>query len=106
MGGFLIFLIFLFLVYVVVVVMKVLNNQSKIEAMSPQERATAVFGSVNPFLICPHCHTTGMVRAKQALRTEVSTGKVGGILKTDTRSQTTIIVTQHRCDRCSTQWDV
>ena len=103
MGAFLVILIVIFLVFVV---MRALEENARVEAMSPPERATYLFGSVNSFLVCPHCHTTGMVRAKQASRTDVSTGKVGGILKTDTRSQTTRVVTQHKCDQCSTQWDV
>ena len=75
-------------------------------AHTPPPNKMQRFGPPNEHLICPHCQTKGMVRAKKVSRTAVSTGKVGGILKTNTKSQTTSAVTQHHCDQCGTTWDV
>lgn len=69
-------------------------------------RAIALFGNLSQHLICPHCQTKGTVRAKGATRVVTSTGKVGGIIKTNTKSTSTKSVTQHHCDKCSTTWDV
>ena len=78
----------------------------KLAAMSPLELATYAFGVVNEHLICPHCQSKGLVRVKQVVRVIQSTGKVGGILKTNTTSQTKAVVTQHHCDQCTTTWDI
>ncbi len=82
-------------------------------AMTPSQRAahdkaivTRATGIINEHLICPHCQTKGTVRAKSVSRTETSTGKVGGIVKTNIKSRTTKQVTQHHCDKCGTTWDV
>ena len=82
------------------------NTAARVRAMSPGDRATYTFGAVNDHLICTHCQTKGLVRAKRAMRIAVATGTVGGILKTNTTSQTTVAVTQHHCDQCATTWDV
>ncbi len=82
------------------------NEKEKRAAMSPAELAVYLFGERSEHLICPHCQARGPVRAKQAMRTTTSTGKIGGILKTNTKSQTTVAVTQHHCDQCGTTWDV
>ncbi|MDO8447987.1 MAG: hypothetical protein Q7T10_04190 [Rhodoferax sp.] len=96
----------IFVLIVVAILMYASNMREKIEAMSPAERATYFFGAVNEHLICPHCQTKGLVRAKQETRVVTSTGKVGGILKTDTTSETTAVVTQHHCGQCGTTWDI
>ena len=82
------------------------KEQEKISAMSPEEKNNYIFGPINEHLICPHCQTRGTVHARMAVRSSTSTGKVGGILKTDTTSTTTTTVTQHHCDQCGTTWDV
>ena len=64
------------------------------------------FGCTNPQLICPHCQTKGTVRAKGAERLLSTTGKIGGILKTNTKSTTKQYVTQHHCDNCGSTWDI
>lgn len=83
------------------------NNTAKRLASLPKaDYDKAVYGSVNEHLICPHCQTKGTVHVMGATRVVTSTGKVGGILKTDTKSQTIKKVTQHRCNKCLTIWDV
>lgn len=88
------------------VISSVKKEQEKVAAMSPSDRAAYLFGKLNEHLVCPHCQTKGLVRAKQATKIVTSTGKVGGILKTNTTSKTTAVVTQHHCDQCGTTWDV
>lgn len=75
-------------------------------ALSPAEQAESLLGPLNPHLICPHCQTKGTVRAKAAENTVTSTGKVGGILKTNTSSKAVHQVTQHHCEKCGTTWNV
>ena len=82
------------------------ENLAKTNAMTPEQHAAQLFGSLNEHLICPHCQNKGTVRAKSVSRTETSTGKVGGIVKTNMNSSTTNYVTQHHCDVCRTTWDV
>lgn len=81
-------------------------EKDKIDAMNPYDRINYVYGPSNTSLICPHCQTKGRVHVKKATRVSTSTGKVGGILKTDTRSTTTNVVTQHHCEQCSSTWDI
>lgn len=64
------------------------------------------YGEINSHLICPHCQTKGVVHAKQVVRHVTSIGKVGGVLKTDTKSTIVNSVTQHHCIQCNTTWDV
>ena len=96
----------IFCVGVAVAIISANKHNEAIQAMSPDERNSYLYGQINEHLICPHCQTKGMVRAKKVSRTAVSTGKVGGILKTDTTSQITTLVTQHHCGQCATTWDV
>jgi len=104
------FFLFMGLVALVISVLISANStkekQERFNTMSPDQQATALMGSLNEHLICPHCQTKGTVRAKSVSRTETSTGKVGGIVKTNTKSSVTKLVTQHHCDKCRTTWDV
>lgn len=84
----------------------VAEERGRLIELTPEQHAAQLFGSLNEHLICPHCQTKGSVRAKSVSRTETSTGKVGGILKTNTKSSITKYVTQHHCDECRTTWDV
>ena len=104
--GFFVFLGVLFVLIFGFLFFKVQHENEKLAAMSPAELAAYVFGVLNEHLICPHCQTKGLVRVKQTVRTVTSTGKVGGILKTNTTSKTTAVVTQHHCDQCGTTWDI
>ena len=104
--GFFVFLGVLFVLIFGFLFFKVQHENEKLAAMSPAELAAHLFGVLNEHLICPHCQTKGLVRVKQVLRIVESTGKVGGILKTDTKSQTKVIATQHHCDQCSSTWDI
>lgn len=106
MGAFLLIFFTVLLAFMGITYMKFKDEHNKVNAMSPDERAAYTFGPLNTHLVCPHCQTKGLVRAMRAARTVTSTGKVGGILKTDTKSQTTTSVTQHHCDQCGTTWDV
>ena len=81
-------------------------EQKKVNAMTPDERLNYMFGAVNVRLVCPHCQTTGKVRGKNVARQIVSTGTVGGILKTNTKSTAVKVVTQHHCDQCGSTWDI
>lgn len=78
----------------------------KVNAMNPEARGDFLFGPVNDKLICPHCQTKGNVHVRQVSKTLTSTGKVGGILKTDTNTSTTTRATQHHCDQCNSTWDI
>lgn len=102
--------VFLFFFFIVALVawafVSAKNEQEKVNAMSPADRANYLFGPINNHLICPHCQTKGLVHAMKATRVSTSTGKVGGILKTNTESTTTRVVTQHHCEQCGTTWDV
>ena len=104
--GFIVFLGGIVLLAFVFVFFKAQHEKEKLASMSPAELAAYVFGGLNEHLICPHCQTKGLVRVKQAVRTVTSTGKVGGILKTNTTSQTQAVVTQHHCDQCASTWDI
>ena len=66
----------------------------------------AVYGDINPHLICPHCQTKGAVHAIKGVQDVVSTGQIGGILKTNTKSTVVNHYTQHHCAQCKTTWNV
>ncbi|MDD2609398.1 MAG: hypothetical protein PHX60_06825 [Giesbergeria sp.] len=93
----------------------------KTKKMNPEERKKYIeelqrkkhekylqnaFGCTNPKLICPHCQIQGTIRAKSEKRLLSTTGKIGGILKTNTTSTTIQHVTQHHCDNCGSTWDI
>ena len=82
------------------------QEREKVAAMSPEDQSNYIFGSINANLICPHCQTKSAVHVKRVSRVATSTGKVGGILKADTKSTVTTVVTQHHCDQCSSTWDI
>lgn len=83
------------------------KEREKIDAMSPEDRSNYLFGPINANLICPHCQTKSLVHVKQVSRVATSTGRVGGIiLKANTRSTITTVVTQHHCYQCSSTWDI
>ena len=105
-GGFLFLAALIVVGIIVFAVIASQKEQEKINAMSPAEKNNYIFGPINEHLICQHCQTRGTVHARMAVRSSTSTGKVGGILKTDTTSTTTTTVTQHHCDQCGTTWDV
>lgn len=85
---------------------KAKKEQERINSMSPGARSNYIFGPVNDNLICPHCQTKSTVRVKQVARNAVSTGTVGGILKSNTTSTVTTVATQHHCDHCGSTWDI
>ena len=107
---------FVFFVFTVLVVIAGLfiwgfvsaqKEREKIDAMSPEDRSNYLFGPINANLICPHCQTKSLVHVKQVSRVATSTGRVGGIiLKANTRSTITTVVTQHHCYQCSSTWDI
>lgn len=93
------------------------DHEMMLEKMSPDERLEyeqkkqedikrLIFGSINPHLICPHCQTKGTVHATKKIKEIVSTGQIGGILKTNTKSTITDNYTQHHCAQCNTTWSV
>jgi hypothetical protein len=102
-----IFVIFFTLVVLVIFLFWVAQaEKEKVSAMSPDERNNYIWGAINPHLICSHCQTQGTVHAKRVARSVVSTGKVGGIIKTDTKTTTVVQATQHHCDKCNSTWDI
>lgn len=105
-GGFIFLMMIFFAGIMIWGYLNAQNEREKIDAMSPEDRNNYFFGPINANLICPHCQTKGMVHVKQVARVATSTGKVGGILKTDTKSTITTVVTQHHCDQCSSTWDI
>ena len=102
--------VFLFLMFIVAIFIwagvSTLNEQDEINAMSPGDRSNYLYGHVNAHLICPHCQTKGFVHVKNVTRATTSTGNVGGILKANTTSTATSVVTQHHCEQCSSTWDI
>lgn len=78
----------------------------KLNTMDPEARANIIFGPINEKLICPHCQARGAVHVKQISKIVTSTGKVGGILKTDTKTSTTTRATQHHCEQCTSTWEI
>lgn len=106
MKNFLLICLLLFILFIGVLVFQVKREETKVKAMSPNQRLAYQFGSRNEHLVCPHCQIKGEVRVKRATRRMTTTGEIGGIMKTDTTSQTEKEVTQHHCDKCNTTWDV
>jgi hypothetical protein len=82
------------------------KEAERLNAMSPEERNNALWGIINPHLICVHCQSQGTVHTLRVARSVVSTGTVGGILKTNTQTTTVVHATQHHCDKCSSTWDI
>jgi hypothetical protein len=101
---------FMSLVFIGLVLMVVICNQMKRDKSSPNDwinnEIDRIYGPINGNLICPHCQTKGKVHMKRVSRVTTSTGKVGGILKTNTKSTLTTVVTQHNCDQCNSTWDI
>ena len=104
--GSILLLILGLLIGVLGIVMPALIENEKMKKMSPSEKENYIYGSINEHLICSHCQTKGFVHAKQAVRTSTSTGKVGGVLKTNTENKTVSTVTQHHCEKCGSTWDI
>ncbi len=82
-------IIFIGFLYVTSLFRKSDKKQNLLDEMTPDQRAVydenqkelrtfASFGPKNEHLICPHCQTKGVVRAKSVSRTVTSTGTVGG----------------------------
>lgn len=98
------------LVFVIILVDSTMKERKAIAAMSPEERELFYifkeFGHINPALVCHHCQTRGMVRAKQISVTSTSEGTVGGILKAGIKTETTSVATQHHCGHCKTTWNI
>ena len=105
-GGFIFLVLAVFVGGVVWAIVSAQQEREKINAMNPEDRSNYLFGPINANLICPHCHTKSAVHVKTVSRVATSTGKVGGILKADTKSTITTVVTQHHCEQCSSTWDI
>ena len=105
-GGFFILILALFVGGIIWALVIGQQEREKVAAMSPEDQSNYLFGAINANLICPHCQTKGVVHVKRVSRVATSTGKVGGILKADTKSTVTTVVTQHHCDQCSSTWDI
>lgn len=65
-----------------------------------------VYGNLNQELICPHCQTKGVVYTKQYSKDIVTTGKIGGIFKTNIKTTTKSWVNQRHCTQCKTTWNI
>ena len=105
-GGFVFLVLALLAGGIVWAIVSGLKEGEKVNAMSPEDRSNYIFGQINANLICPHCQTKGTVHVKKVPRVATSTGTVGGILKANTKSTVTSVVTQHHCDQCSSTWDI
>ena len=105
-GGFVFLVLVVFVGGTIWVSLNAQKERDKIKAMSPVEQSNYLFGPINVNLICPHCQTKSTVHVKRVSRVATSTGKVGGILKADTKSTVTTVVTQHHCDQCNSTWDI
>ena len=84
----------------------VTSGKKRINAMSPSERNTLIYGPVNATLVCPHCQIRGNVHVKKIMKVITSTGKIGGILKTNMENTTKNLVTQHHCEQCTSTWEI
>lgn len=105
-GGFVLLVIAILVAVFVWAILSGLKERDKISAMSPVDKSNYLFGPINDNLICPHCQTKSAVHVKRVARVATSTGKVGGILKANTKSTVTTVVTQHHCDQCNSTWDI
>lgn len=105
-GGFVFLMLVVLIGGIVWAILSGLKERDKINAMSPVDQTNYLFGPINVNLICPHCQTKSTVHVKRVSRVATSTGKVGGILKANTKSTVTTVVTQHHCDQCNSTWDI
>jgi uncharacterized Zn finger protein len=78
-----------------------------------EHAANTTWGPVNPALVCPHCQTSGQVRAKVVkMKGGISGGKATGALLTGGISLLAVglskksRVTQVHCGHCGTTWHV
>lgn len=76
--------------------------QAERTAREDESNRTRQFGHINPVLVCPHCQTKGFVRSKSA--EEITRTKVVPIIGNTFKARKS--VTQLRCDRCTTTWNV
>lgn len=101
-----------------------IKHQDMLDQMTPENRAKydkkieedqlkrekevflMVYGNLNPELICPHCQTRGVVHTRKYAQDIVTTGKIGGILKTNIKTTTKTWVNQHHCTQCKTTWNI
>ena len=79
-------------------------ERAKVKAMTPEQQGDYVFGPVNVRIDLPALPNERSGTARRVMRTSTSIGKVGGMLKTDTKGTITTVVTQHHCDHCSSTW--
>jgi len=100
------------------------KHQDMLDQMTPENRAEyykkieedrikegktnflMVYGNLNQELICPHCQTRGVVHTKHCAQDIVTTGKIGGILKTNIKTTTKNWVNQRHCTQCKTTWNI
>jgi len=78
---------------------------------TPDQRNESQFGSINPYMNCPHCNTLGNIRTKPITqKMGISGGKaVAGLL---TAGLSLLVVglsreeikTQAHCQRCNNTW--
>jgi hypothetical protein len=81
------------------------------EAAQKEQAAQAEYGSLNPMMICPHCHTKGTVRAKAVKQKQgISGAKATAALLTSGVSMLATglsrkeNLTQAHCDTCNSTW--
>jgi predicted negative regulator of RcsB-dependent stress response len=81
------------------------------QAQRQESAASYKFGQRNPALICPHCQTKGLVRAKAVDEKKgISGGKATGALLTGGLSVLATglsrkeHLTQAHCDNCGSTW--
>ena len=74
--------------------------------------AVALYGSIKPAFICPHCQTQGECRTRRVQRKAgISGGKAlgglltGGISLLGTGLSRKQNLTQVHCDNCKSTWD-
>jgi hypothetical protein len=90
------------------------ESQARVEdavKKSKEARENRKLGELNPLLFCPHCQTTGFVRAKpivqkQGISGAKATGAVltGGVSMLATGLSRKENRTQAHCDKCGSTW--
>ena len=78
---------------------------------TPEQKTIAMYGTINPAMVCPHCKATGHIRTKSlSVKKGLSGGKVtaavltAGISILATGLSRKQAGTQAYCERCNNTW--
>ena len=82
------------------------DDIDKIRTESNDRSMDTTYGYIKNELICPHCQTKGKVRSKYIEKKIVTKKNVAiGGFALGGKDETKTMVTQFKCDNCSTAWE-